>query len=230
MKKRKHYVVVTPVAVRGYYDDWSMCMEAMKGIPGRRLAMQVESREEAEAILSGKGVVLPEGSYAFTDGNHKGGVGIALVLASDNEADLPRTTREIATSVFEAFEGEGIDGLQSRDDVETALSQLRNHLAEVAGLYVAVREVPAGHNTIVHDHQHLGDWMRRDSQPWDERLANVVSAARHLEEERGLELDFRIQHGHRSDWAGRHDLANLNRLADHLAARGISGPLSWPSA
>lgn len=51
-------------------------------------------------------------------------------------------------------------------------------------------------------------------------LGAVVSACRALRDEKAIDLTFRYQRGHRSEWAGRHDFAHFNRLADKLATKG----------
>jgi hypothetical protein len=71
----KVYIVSEPHSTRGIYDTWSECQGAVSGVPGARY-QSVATREKAEAMLEGRGVVLPPGMYAFTDGNAKGGVGI----------------------------------------------------------------------------------------------------------------------------------------------------------
>lgn len=59
------YVVAKPGIARGVYDTWSECWAALDGTKGERRYMQVSSREEGEAILEGRGVVLRPGSYAL---------------------------------------------------------------------------------------------------------------------------------------------------------------------
>jgi ribonuclease HI len=182
--------------------------------------MEVSSREEADAIRIGKGVVLPPGLYGFTDANHLGGVGVVIVRGAEDESDEPKAIRKIPTCVSEVFAGKGIPGLESRLGINEALGRLRNHLAELAALYLALLEVPATTVTIVHDYAHFRRWMQGEKLPWDSTMREVVSSAQRLAKIRGLELTYLLQPGHRSDWAGRHDLARFNRCADQLATQG----------
>lgn len=191
--------------------------------------MKVETRAEAEAILSGRGVVLPSGSYVFTDGNALGGVGVVLVeMAVGNRAE-PEIKDQIAASVAEVFDNFEIAGLDSPAAIEAALTRCRNVLAEMAGLYLGIRRLPARKPaTVVHDYDGVGAWMEDGlAKPWrkakDPVLGAVVSACRVLRDEKGIELSYRQQRGHRSDWAGRHDFARFNRLADELATKGVPG-------
>jgi hypothetical protein len=153
------YVVTQPDSVRGIYDTWADCQWAVSGMPGARY-QKVKDREEAEAILSGAGVVLGPGLYAFTDGNGQGGVGVVLVRMAAEKGAHPQVVQEIATSVGEVFHGAAIPGLDSDQAVGAELGRLANILAELAGLYVALSELPEGAGvTIVHDYEGVGAWM-----------------------------------------------------------------------
>ena len=98
-RSRKVYVVTAPASIRGIYDTWDACRAAVSGIAGARY-QGVSSREVAEAMLSGEGLQLEPGLYAFVDGNAMGGIGVVLVEQRDAE---PAATREIATTVYDVF-------------------------------------------------------------------------------------------------------------------------------
>src|SRR5262249_58901728 len=74
----KLYVVTTPAAIRGIYETWNACRAAVSGVRGARY-QAVSSRAQAEALLSGEGLRLVPGRYAFVDGNAMRGVGVVLV-------------------------------------------------------------------------------------------------------------------------------------------------------
>src|SRR5436190_15976381 len=98
----KVYIVSAPEEIRGIYETWAECKARTAGVKGARY-QAVASREKAEAMLYGPGVVLPAGRYAFTDGNTAGGVGIVLVEQGPEEAV---SVERIATSVQEIFRDE----------------------------------------------------------------------------------------------------------------------------
>lgn len=189
---------------------------------------KIKNREEAEAILAGTGVVLPPGLYAFTDGNDLGGVGLVVVRVADNQRAELDVMQEIATSVDQIFNGAAIPGLDSDHAIGEALARLANILAEMAGLYAALGELPEGvEATIVHDYEGVGAFMQESRwRAKDPIVRAVVSASRELAESRKLRLQFLHQRGHMSTWAGRHDLARFNARADALATQGgrVSAP------
>lgn len=79
--------------------------------------------------------------------------------------------------------------------------------------------------TIVHDWVGVADWLEeRVRRSKDPVISQIVSVAVSLRREKGLRLDFHRQPGHRSAWAGRHDFAAFNKLADELADEGTRGP------
>ena len=215
------YVIAKPEVARGIYDSWDQCWAALDGTKGERRYMEVSSREEGEAILDGYGVVLKAGSYAFTDGNGLGGVGVVLVGMDDDDNE-PVTVNEIPTSVAGVFRGSVIPGLDSDESISEALARQKNILAEMAALFLALRELPEeAEVTIVHDYVGVGSWMEGDSKPpKDPALKAVIAACVDLRDGKGLRLTFLHQPSHRSDWAGRHDLARFNRRADELATEG----------
>lgn len=83
-----------PESIRGVYEDWASCFAAITGSTDTRY-MKVCSREDAYAILADKGVVLPPGLYAFTDGNSSGGVGVAIVRMGDGQNAEPQVEQRI---------------------------------------------------------------------------------------------------------------------------------------
>ena len=217
------YVVTQPESIRGLFETWDACRAAVSGHPGARY-QKVASREEAEAMLSGAGVVLPPGLYAFTDGNHLGGVGVVVVRIPSDAASDPDVQGELATSVADVFRGAAIRGLDSDRSVGEELSRLRNILAELAGLYAAIKLLPGeSEATIVYDYKGVGAWMEGRWKMKDPTVTAVISASRALASSKGLRLRFLHQRGHMSTWAGRHDLARFNGRADALATRGTMG-------
>jgi ribonuclease HI len=215
------YVVTEPESIRGVYDSWAECQAKVAGASGVRY-QKVKNHEEAEAMLAGAGVVLPPGLYAFPDGNNLGGVGVVIVRVAEDESAETDVVQEIATSVGQIFGGAAFSGLESEPTIADALRRLTNILAEIAGLYAALGELPEGVEvTIVHDYEGVGAFMQEGR--WranDPILRAVVSASQELAERKKLRLRFLHQRGRMSTWAGRHDPARFNALADALAAQG----------
>lgn len=216
------YVVVKPEVAKGIYASWDECWAALHGTKGERRYMKVSSTAEAEAILSGQGVVLPSGEYAFTDGNAAGGVGVVLVRMSEEAAD-PEVISEISTSVHRALLESRLAGLSSEEAISDALEAHRNVLAELVALYVAIDQ--ASHRCevkVVHDFVGFRDWMTNVVKaPREGPLRVLVEECARKRDERHLVLEFLHQPGHRSTWAGRHDLAHFNARADQLATKGV---------
>jgi ribonuclease H-related protein len=215
------YVVTAPESVRGIYDTWDACRAAVSGVRGARY-QAVSSRESAEAMLRGDGVTLGPGRYAFVDGNHEGGVGVVLI---EHESAGTRVVAEISTTVDAVFRDAGVPGLGSMEAIREALGRLRNVLAELAALYQALREAPAGRAiTIVHDYEGVGAWLEGRWKAKDPMVAAVVAACRCVIAERRLAVSFQRQRGHQSTWAGRDDFARYNTRADRLATEAARGP------
>jgi hypothetical protein len=211
------YVVTHPESIRGVYASWPACRAAVAGVAGARY-QAVASRAEAEAMLSGEGIRLPPGTYAFVDGNHWGGIGVVLVEASANG---PRVVAEIGSSVYAAFRDAGIPGLETRPRITAAIDRLRNIVAELGALYAALRRVgPGTALTVVHDYEGVGAWMEGRWKTRDPLVTALVAACRALVAERRLAVSFRRQRGHQSTVAGRHDFAAFNARADALATEG----------
>jgi ribonuclease HI len=216
----KVYVVTAPERIRGVYETWPACEAAVKGVPGARY-QAVASRAQAEAMLRGEGTALTPGLYAFVDGNHLGGVGVVLVDAS---GEAPEVVEELGMTVTQVFAGGAVPPLATPGAITTALARLRNVLAELAALYLALRLAPeCGAVTVVHDYEWVGAWMTGRWKTKDPLVAEVVAACKALAASRRLTLAFQHQRGHQSTWAGRDDLAHFNARADALASDAASG-------
>lgn len=213
----KLYVVTHPESARGIYDDWASCEAAVSGVSGARY-QAVTSRAAAEAILSGSGVYLSPGVYAFVDGNHGGGVGVVFVL---KRPDGREVEKELSSSVGPVFADSKIPGLTSASEIIDALGRLRNVLAELAALYMALRHVAKSTRlTVVHDYEGIGAWMTDRWKARDALVARIIAACRELCTRKALSVDFLHQRGHKSTFAGRNDFARYNAKADELAAGG----------
>ena len=213
-RSRKVYVVTAPASVRGIYDTWEACRAAVSGKAGARY-QGVSGREVAEAMLRGEGLRLEPGTYAFVDGNAMGGIGVVLVEQGEGE---PASARDLATTVYAVFGPAGIPSLDTRSKITAATDSLQNILAELGGLYVALRETPAGSAlTVVHDYEGVGAWLEGRWKTKNPLVADIVAACRALVEAKGLRVRFRHQRGHESTFAGRNDFAAYNARADQLA-------------
>jgi len=216
----KVYVVTAPERIRGIYDTWAACEAAVKGVRGARY-QAVPSRMQAEAMLRGEGTVLTPGLYAFVDGNHLGGVGVVVVDATREE---PTEREAVGMTVTQVFAGGAVRSLAEPAAIRVALQRLRNILAELAALYLALRLLPEGATaTIVHDYEGVGAWFEGRWKTKDPLVDELVAAARTLAKARRLTLTFRHQRGHQSTWAGRDDFAHFNARADALATESATG-------
>ena len=220
----KVYVVTAPEDIRGIYDTWPECEAKVKGVRGARY-QSVPSRELAESMLRGEGAALTSGLWAFVDGNHLGGVGVVIVEKGAGD-EQETVVEQGAYTVMEVLAGAAIPGLSTRGDVNGALQRLRNVLAELTALYLALTLVPEGTTvTIVHDYEGVGAWMEGRWKARDETVAAMVNACRALVERRRLQVRYRHQRGHQSAWAGRDDFAHYNARADALASE--AGDRLW---
>jgi len=216
----KVYVVTAPERIRGIYDSWAACAAAVKGVSGARY-QAVGSREQAEAMLRGEGGELEPGLYAFVDGNHLGGIGVVIV---QRHADAePEIVEALGLTVVEVFAGGEVRSLSTRAAVIAALGRLRNVLAELAALHLALRLVPEGAAvTVVHDYEGVGAWLEGRWRAKDDLVAEIVAACRDLITRRRLTVRFRRQRGHTAAWAGRDDFAHFNARADALATEAAA--------
>ena len=211
----KVYVVTAPERIRGIYESWPECAAAVKGVSGVRF-QAVGSREQAEAMLRGEGGELEPGLYAFVDGNHLGGVGVVIVRREGGAE--PETIEALGLTVVEVFAGGDVGSLSTRAAVMAALGRLRNVLAELAALYLALRLLPEGSAaTVVHDYEGVGAWLEGRWRTKDVLVAELVEACRDVIARRRLAVRFRHQRGHSAAWAGRDDFAHFNARADALA-------------
>jgi ribonuclease HI len=215
----KVYVVTQPERIRGIYDSWATCSAAVKGVSGARY-QAVGSREQAEAMLRGEGGELEPGLYAFVDGNHLGGVGVVIVRQADGD---PEVVEALGLTVAEVFAGAGVRSLSTQAAIAAALDRLRNVLAELAALHLALRLVPEGAAvTVVHDYEGVGAWLEGRWRAKDPLVAEVVAACRDVITRRRLTTAFRRQRGHSAAWAGRDDFAHYNARADALATEAAA--------
>ena len=213
-RPRTVYVVTAPASIRGIYDTWDACRAAVSGMAGARF-QGVSSRAVAEAMLSGDGLRLEPGTYAFVDGNAMGGIGVVLV---EQEGSGPASVRELATTVYDVFGRAGIPSLDTRSKITAATDSLHNILAELGALHAALQEVaPGSALTVVHDYEGVGAWIEGRWKTKNPMVAEVVAASRALIDGRGLRVRFRHQRGHESTFAGRNDFAAYNARADTLA-------------
>jgi hypothetical protein len=172
-------------------------------------------------MLRDEGAALAPGLYAFVDGNHLGGVGVVLVDAGGEE---PTVVDALGMTVRDVFMGGGVASLAAPKAIATALIRLRNILAELAALYLALRIGPEGAAlTVVHDYEGVGAWMTGRWKTKDPLVAEIVAACTALASARRLTLTFRHQRGHQSSWAGRDDFAHFNARADALATEAATG-------
>ena len=219
----KVYVVTAPPQIRGIYDTWRDCEAAVKGVRGARY-QAVATREHAEAMLRGEGTALAPGLWAFIDGNHLGGVGVVIVRKVGDEDES--IVEQGAFTVVEVLLGARLPLLASKKAISDALGRLRNILAELAALYLALTLVPEGADvTLVHDYEGVGAWMQGRWKTKDPVVAAIVEACRALIERRRLRVAFRHQRGHQAAWAGRDDFAHYNARADALATE--AGDRFW---
>jgi ribonuclease HI len=221
--KKKVYVVTAPAEIRGIYDSWPECEAKVKGVRGARF-QGVASREQAEAMLRGEGTALTPGLWAFVDGNHLGGVGVVIVQKTGDDDES--IVEQGGFTVVEVLVGAGVPGLASKKAISDALGRLRNILAELAALYLALTLAPEGASiTIVHDYEGVGAWMEGRWKTKDATVATVVAACRAVIDRRRLSVAYRHQRGHQAAWAGRDDFAHYNAKADALA--GEAGERFW---
>jgi hypothetical protein len=209
MAKRRCYVVTAPEAIRGIYATWDSCRAAVHGARGARY-QAVDSRAAPEPLLSGKAVTLAPGLFAFTDGNHFGGAGVVLVRV---DAKGGHETRDFSRHVAAILADAGLDL-----DAAAELARIRQVLAELAALLMALLEAPEGETlTVIHDYEGVGAWMTRRWQTKDPTVRLLVERARAVGKERGLTLRFERQAAHQSAAAGRNDRIAYNGRADELA-------------
>lgn len=217
-----YWVVTEPESIRDIYESWDECRAAIDGVQGAK-HQKVQDLNQAQAMVGGGGVVLSPGLHVFTDGNSHGGVGVVVAWMSDDPSNEPNVVAEISTSVGHVFNAGTVGGLDNAESVIAALEKSRNILAELGGLYLALWQAPEkAMLSIVHDYEGVAKWMKDEWKIKDAVLEAVIAACKEIEKIKELHLEFIWQKGHTSSYAGRHDLASLNRRADELATAGIS--------
>jgi ribonuclease HI len=213
----KLYVVIAPSHIRGVFESWKACEAAVSSVGGA-IYQAVSSREEAEAILSGRGIRLPPGVYAFTDGNHLGGVGVVFVMQRATGSVI----KQLSTDVHNIFSEMKPRLLPTPRAVDEALSRLRNVLSEVMGLYKALDHIaPATELSVVYDYEGVASWLFGKWKAKDPLVAEIVSTCRDTVDRKSLVLHYVHQQGHHSSYAARNDFAFYNNMADSLAKSGV---------
>jgi hypothetical protein len=252
-RRQKWYAIAEPI--RGVYDSWKRCQQALEGKTGVRCGpVEVSSAEEGWAILDG-GVRLDPGLYAFTDANDLGGVGVVIVRMAGYDGAQPEVLCEIDSSVMEVLERAPVPGLK-REEAVDALTRMKQVVSEMVAPYEALNqllvlpEVAKGSEvTIVHDNSGVAAWMQAEMPPgstirivdgyadavyarheWrparEPVVSSVVRACWELASRRNLKLAYRYQPRGRSEAAGEHHFARFNGLAHKLAERGSRRPPS----
>jgi ribonuclease HI len=149
---------------------------------------------------------------------------VVIVQKTDDEPET--VVEQGGFTVVEVLAGAGIPGLASKKAIDDALGRLRNILAELAALFLALTLVPDGSSvTIVHDYEGVGAWMEGRWKAKDPGVAALIAACRALITRRRLTVAYRHQRGHQASWAGRDDFAHYNARADALATE--AGDRLW---
>ncbi len=209
----KFYVVTAPQSARGIYATWAECKARVHGVPDARY-QSVDSRAKADAMLE-EGITLSPGTYAFTDGNAAGGVGVVVI---EQDAKTARVRHEVATSVAEVFADGTIRDLESERAVAAALRRLHNILAELGGLYHALQLVgPGTALTIVHDYKGVGMWMERTWRTKHPIVTEIIGGL----PESGVR---------RRPWTSRTGISEATSRAgpdETTSPSGTGGPTDW---
>lgn len=216
------YVVIAPAHARGIYESWPACEAQVKGVAGARY-QKVRSPAEAEALLNGEAVSLPDGTYAFVDGNHKGGVGVVRVHRQGGRV-ITKEVRSTVAHLFPTGVLPAADPTQPPIPAEALLAELRNIAAELAALYQALLAVKPGTAlTIVHDYAGLSGWMTGTWKAEHPYVRAMLQRCRGTAAARQLTLTFRHQPGHRPDVTGQNEWIRFNQRADRLATQATAG-------
>lgn len=207
------YVATAPEEIKGIYTTWAACEAAVKGVRGA-IFQKVATREEALAMLSGTGVLLQPGVYAFTDGNDSGGIGIVLVQRG---VDGSTAKREVSIKTHTVLTAQPF--LLDEASVSGSLLGLRNVLAEITACYHALTCVRSQTSlTLVFDYLGVGGWLQMTwLPPCDPVLRRIIQECHELIRSNKLTVSYVHQAGHRSNWAGKHEFAEFNAAADRLA-------------
>jgi len=214
------YVILAPESIRGICATWEECQAKIFGVSSAKF-QKVPHEQAARAMLSGETDRLSAGTFAFTDGNHRGGIGIVFVHRAP---DGKTARREVSTTLAEVFP-EGITladgGAVSPADM---LARIRNIATELAAAYVAVSTVkPNTRLTIVYDYEGVGAWLREED-PWkikDPIVASLIQRIKTRARDAGLSLGFRHLRGHQADRLLLSEWIQENRRADALATQAV---------
>lgn len=216
------YVVTAPAHARGIYESWPACEAQVKGVAGARY-QKVSSSAEAEALLNGEAVSLPDGTYAFVDGNHQGGVGVVLVHRQGARV-ITKEVRSTVAQLFPTGVPLAADPTQPPIPAAALLADLRNVAGELAALYQALLAVkPATALTVVHDYAGVGGWMTGRWKARHPYVQALLQRCRETAAARQLTLTFRHQAGHQPDVTGQNEWIRFNQQADRLATQAIAG-------
>ena len=205
----KFYIVIAPEEKKGIYRSWEDCLTAVHGVKGAKY-LSVKSPEEANRILNDEKASFEPGTYAFVDGNHFGGIGCVLVQVARSGKE---TIKEIKKTVLEVF-----SDMWSELEISAELARIRQILAELGGLKLAVESLNKGTSvTIVHDYTGIAEWMERRWKIKDPAVFKIVEDIRSKVEEKKLKLRFKHQDSHIPGIGGRNPFREYNELADRLA-------------
>ena len=212
----------------GSTETWGECQAVTKGVPGARY-QSVDSREKAEQC-SPAASRSPRASTRSPTAMRRGGVGVVVIHQDTDDQVIPRRCRRRSCGSSEV-----IAGLATDLEVAEALARIHNILAELAGLYHALRLIPSGKSvTIVHDYKEIGLWMESRWKTKDMVVKAVIEACRREVEDRQLDVGYLHQRGHQSSWAGRDDCSPLERssrqtrdASDQVGDVVRKSPLGW---
>jgi ribonuclease HI len=172
-------------------------------------------------LLNAEEVRLDQGRYAFIDGNGLGGIGVVFV----NQDGPIRSVQMHSTTVQEVLTAAAASGLVDLSPITIAevCSHIRNGHAEISALFAALLEVPPHTRlTVVYDFKPIGGFFCGELKAKKTWFAAVVTACQRIAESKQLTLTFRYQPAHASRWAGRHEYAVFNTLADKLATEAVT--------
>ena len=213
------YVILAPDTIKGICATWDECHAKVTGVPGATF-QKVGSHDAAQAMLDGTPDRMPPGTFAFVDGNHRGGVGVVLVHRT---AQGETTRKEISMTLTEVFP----DGLALEDgrhlSADEMLAAIRNIACELAAAYVAVQRVqPNTRLTIVHDYEGVGAWLMGRWRVKDPIVAAIVAQVLGRIRKANLRISVQHQRGHQADRLGLSDWVQGNRRADALATQAVA--------
>ncbi|MFA5029049.1 MAG: ribonuclease H family protein [Candidatus Methylomirabilota bacterium] len=213
------YVILAPDTIKGICATWGECRAKVTGVSGAKF-QKVSSRDAAQAMIEGTADRIPPGTFAFVDGNHRGGVGVVLVHRT---ATGDTTRKEISTTLTEVFPA----GFTLEDgrhlSADEALATIRNIACEIAATYVAVQRIqPNTRLTIVHDYEGIGAWLMGRWRVKDPIVAAIITRVLDRIHAANLHVSFQHQRGHQADRLGLNEWIQENRRADALATQVVA--------